>query len=108
MARRATIPVAINLFGSERRICLALGVERLDDIGDRIAEMVNLKVPEGLLAKLAMLPRLAELAKFPPRTIRAGRRARRWSGAATRSTSTGCRSCRPGRVMAAATSRCRW
>jgi 4-hydroxy-3-polyprenylbenzoate decarboxylase len=68
------IPVAINLFGSARRICLALGVERLDDIGDRIAEMTSLKVPEGLLAKLAMLPRLTELAKFPPRT-RSGRPA---------------------------------
>ena len=65
-------PVAINLFGSQRRICLALGVDRLDDIGDRISGMLNLKVPEGLLAKLAMLPRLAELAKFPPRT-RSGR-----------------------------------
>jgi 4-hydroxy-3-polyprenylbenzoate decarboxylase len=61
-------PVAVNLFGSERRMCLALGVGRLDDIGDRIAELVHLKVPEGLLGKLAMLPRLAELAKFPPRS----------------------------------------
>ncbi|MGH7594071.1 MAG: UbiD family decarboxylase, partial [Gemmatimonadales bacterium] len=68
------IPVAINLFGSARRIALALGVERLDDIGDRIAELTNLKVPQGLLAKLAMLPRLTELAKFPPRT-RAGQPA---------------------------------
>src|ERR1043166_8428689 len=63
------MPVAVNLFGSERRMALALGVERLDDVGERIAEMLNLKVPEGLLAKLALLPRLAELAKFPPRTI---------------------------------------
>ncbi|MGH7584531.1 MAG: UbiD family decarboxylase, partial [Gemmatimonadales bacterium] len=70
----SSIPVAINLFGSESRMSLALGVARLDDIGDRIAEMLNLKVPEGLLAKLAMLPRLAELAKFPPRT-RSGRPA---------------------------------
>ena len=61
-------PVAVNLFGSERRMTLALGVERLDDIGDRIAELVHLKVPEGLLDKLAMLPKLAELAKFPPRS----------------------------------------
>ena len=68
------IPVAINLFGSKRRMGIALGVERLDDIGDRIAEMVNLKMPEGLLAKLALLPRLAELAKFPPR-VRSGRPA---------------------------------
>jgi 4-hydroxy-3-polyprenylbenzoate decarboxylase len=65
--RRSEYPVAINLYGSMRRMCLALGVERLDEIGDRIAELVNLKVPEGLLGKLSMLPRLAEAAKFPPR-----------------------------------------
>ena len=61
-------PVAVNLFGSGRRMAMALGVERLDAIGDRIAELVHLKVPEGLLGKIAMLPKLAELAKFPPRT----------------------------------------
>jgi 4-hydroxy-3-polyprenylbenzoate decarboxylase len=60
-------PVAVNLFGSERRMALALGVERLDEVGERIAEMLNIKVPEGLLAKLALLPRLAEMTKFPPR-----------------------------------------
>ncbi|HEX3926972.1 MAG TPA: menaquinone biosynthesis decarboxylase [Gemmatimonadales bacterium] len=67
----SSMPVAINLFGSRRRMALALGVERLDDIGDRIADMLNLKVPEGLLAKLAMLPRLAEMAKYPPK-VRSG------------------------------------
>lgn len=70
--RESPIPVAINLFGSRRRMCLALGVERLDEIGDRIAEMVNLKVPDGLMGKLAMLPKLAEMAKYPPRA-RSGR-----------------------------------
>ena len=68
----STTPVAINLFGSMRRMCLALGVERLDEVGERISDMLNLKVPEGLLGKLAMLPKLAEMAKFPPRT-RGGR-----------------------------------
>jgi len=64
---RSEFPVAINLYGSLRRMALALGVERLDEIGDRISEMLELKVPEGLFGKLAMLPRLAELAKFPPK-----------------------------------------
>src|SRR5215212_4904691 len=59
--RRSPHPVAINLFGSMRWMCLALGTENLDDIGGRISEMLNLKVPEGLLAKLAMLPKLAEI-----------------------------------------------
>jgi 4-hydroxy-3-polyprenylbenzoate decarboxylase len=65
----ARMPVAVNLFGSERRMALALGVDRLDEIGERIAELLNLKVPDGLFGKLAMLPRLAEVAKFPPKTI---------------------------------------
>jgi 4-hydroxy-3-polyprenylbenzoate decarboxylase len=64
---RSTIPVGINLFGSMRRMAMALGVERLDDHGDRITQLLDLKVPEGLLGKLAMLPRLMEIAKFPPR-----------------------------------------
>jgi 4-hydroxy-3-polyprenylbenzoate decarboxylase len=70
--RRSQWPVAINLFGSMRRMCLALGVEKLDDAGDRISDLLNLKVPEGLFGKLAMLPRLAEVAKFPPR-VKGGR-----------------------------------
>ena len=67
--RPSDIPVAVNLFGSSSRMALALGVERLDEVGERISELLNLKVPEGLLAKLAMLPRLAELAKFPPKNV---------------------------------------
>src|SRR5258705_7424054 len=66
---KARYPVAVNLFGSERRMSLALGVECLDHVGTRIAELVALKVPEGLMGKLAMLPRLAEVAKFPPKTV---------------------------------------
>ncbi len=70
--RPSEFPVAINLFGSMRRMCLALGVDNLDEVGGRISELLNLKVPEGLLGKLSMLPKLAEVAKFPPR-IRGGR-----------------------------------
>jgi 4-hydroxy-3-polyprenylbenzoate decarboxylase len=60
-------PVAVNLFGSERRMAMALGVEQLDEIGERISTLLNLKVPDTLLGKLAMLPQLAEMAKFPPK-----------------------------------------
>ncbi len=63
----AAYPVAINLFGSMRRMAMALGVERLDEHGDRITQLMDLKVPEGFLGKLQMLPRLMEIAKFPPR-----------------------------------------
>jgi 4-hydroxy-3-polyprenylbenzoate decarboxylase len=60
-------PVAINLFGSMTRMALALGVEKLDEHGDRITKLMDLKVPEGFLGKLQLLPRLLEISKFPPR-----------------------------------------
>jgi 4-hydroxy-3-polyprenylbenzoate decarboxylase len=62
-------PLGVNLFGSERRMALALGVGCLDDVGDALAALLNLKVPDTLFGKLAMLPQLAEVAKFPPKTI---------------------------------------
>ena len=71
---RSEFPVAINLFGSTRRMALALGVDRLDEVGDRISELLEMKVPDGIMGKLAMLPKLAEMAKFPPK-VRGGKPA---------------------------------
>ena len=64
---RSEWPVAINLFGSMKRMALALGVTALDDHGARITELMNLKVPDGFVAKLGLLPRLLEVSKYPPR-----------------------------------------
>jgi 4-hydroxy-3-polyprenylbenzoate decarboxylase len=64
---RSPYPVAINLFGSMRRMSLALGVDDLDAIGSRITQLMDLKVPEGFVGKLSLLPRLLEVSKFPPR-----------------------------------------
>ena len=67
---RSAFPVAINLFGSMRRMSMSLGVEQLDEIGARITSLLELKVPDGLVAKLSLIPRLLEVAKFPPRVRR--------------------------------------
>lgn len=61
------IPVALNVFGSWRRMSAALGVEDVEEHARRIAELVKPEIPKGLVAKLQMLPKLAELAKVPPR-----------------------------------------
>jgi len=67
---RSPMPVAINLFGSMRRMSMALGVDALDDVGGRITRLMDLKVPDGLLGKLQLLPRLLEVSKFPPRSYK--------------------------------------
>jgi 4-hydroxy-3-polyprenylbenzoate decarboxylase len=64
--------VLINQFGSERRMALALGVDRVDDIAERIHALMNVKPPSGgLLDKLKMLPQLAELGNIFPKTVSA-------------------------------------
>ena len=63
--------VFINQFGSERRMALALEVERLDEIAERITGLMNLKAPEGLFDKLKMLPQLGALTSAFPKTVTA-------------------------------------
>ena len=62
----------INQFGSERRMKLALGVNSLDEVADRIRAFMDVKSPQGFLDKLKMLPLLAEAGKFFPRTVPTG------------------------------------
>jgi 4-hydroxy-3-polyprenylbenzoate decarboxylase len=62
----------INQFGSEARMKLALGVNSLDEIADRIRVFMDVKSPQGFLDKLKMLPLLAEAGKFFPKTITTG------------------------------------
>ncbi|HZB89785.1 MAG TPA: UbiD family decarboxylase [Terracidiphilus sp.] len=61
--------VLINQFGSERRMALSLGVDKLDEIAGRITGLMNVKAPEGLFDKLKMLPQLGALTSAFPKTV---------------------------------------
>jgi 4-hydroxy-3-polyprenylbenzoate decarboxylase len=61
--------VFINQFGSERRMAMALGVDRVDEIAERITGLLNMKPPEGLFDKLKMLPQLSALTSAFPKTV---------------------------------------
>src|SRR5512132_2223452 len=63
------IPVAINLFGSLRRTCLALGVETLDDLAGEIEELTTPKIPGGLIDAVKMLPMVNRLRDLMPKTV---------------------------------------
>ncbi|HOK46575.1 MAG TPA: menaquinone biosynthesis decarboxylase, partial [Bryobacteraceae bacterium] len=62
----------INAFASTRRMELALGVSSLDEIAARIQSLLEMKAPEGLMGKLKMLPRLAEVGSFFPKSVSSG------------------------------------
>lgn len=69
-------PVVTNMMGSSRRIAMALGVERLDDISARIDSLLKEALsPKGSLwEKMRALPLLADVAKWFPQSV-AGRGA---------------------------------
>jgi len=64
-------PLLINSMGTERRMAMALGVERLDDIARDIeALMKNITSPKNnFMDKLKMLPQLGEIASWMPKVI---------------------------------------
>jgi 4-hydroxy-3-polyprenylbenzoate decarboxylase len=51
---------------------LALEVDSLDEIADRIRVFMDVKSPQGFLDKVKMLPMLAEMGKFFPKTVPTG------------------------------------
>lgn len=66
------IPVFANAFGSMERICLALEINNLDEIGERIQKLMELEAPSGLWEGIKMLPTLSELTSFAPKYVKTG------------------------------------
>jgi 4-hydroxy-3-polyprenylbenzoate decarboxylase len=65
-------PLLVNQFGTERRMALAFGVERLDDLGARVANVLELQPPQGLMEKVRGLGKLKQLADSMPKTVSRG------------------------------------
>ena len=66
------VPLLINALGSKKRMELALEVTSLEDVAQRIDELLEMKPPEGFFEKVKLLPKLAELGSFFPRSVRTG------------------------------------
>lgn len=66
----SSMPLAINLFGSPKRMSMALGVKDISEIAERIRSLMDLRAPRGLFEKLAMIPKLSELNTVLPKFVR--------------------------------------
>jgi len=64
-------PVLINSMGTEKRMAMALGVEKLDDVAHEIENLFKLMTSpkNSMLDKLKMLPQLGEIASWMPKEI---------------------------------------
>lgn len=59
-------PVLINAMGTYERMSMALGVDKLDDIGNDIEEFIDMSNYLGLMKKFKSLPKLARMAAVFP------------------------------------------
>ncbi len=65
-------PLLINIFGTHQRMAWALGVDSLDELTERVRQVLALiqQPPSGLIDKLKTLGELAGLARAQPKTVR--------------------------------------
>jgi 4-hydroxy-3-polyprenylbenzoate decarboxylase len=67
-------PVLMNAYGSEKRMCLALGVSDLNNVAHDIENLFNLlsSPKENIIDKLKLLPKLGQFANWMPK-VKSGR-----------------------------------
>jgi 4-hydroxy-3-polyprenylbenzoate decarboxylase len=56
--------VLINAFASMRKMEIALEVKSVEEVAQRIVEFLEMRMPEGIIGKLKMLPKLGEMGLF--------------------------------------------
>lgn len=67
--RGSRLPLLINQFGGERRMCLAFGVDRLDELAEKLGEILELQPPQGLVDKVRSLGKLKSIADAMPKSV---------------------------------------
>lgn len=69
-------PVLMNAYGSDKRMCMALGVQHLDDVAKDIEALFKLLASpkESIIDKLKLLPKLGQFASWMPK-VKKGRGA---------------------------------
>jgi 4-hydroxy-3-polyprenylbenzoate decarboxylase len=68
----SSMPVAMNTFGSYWRVCQALGTPSLDELADKVQQLIKPEVPTGLMEKMKKGLDFLKLASIPPKTVRSG------------------------------------
>jgi len=63
------MPALVNAFGSRQRMAWALGVEDLDEVGTRVAALLDPRMPGGAMARLRRLGSLIDVARAAPRHV---------------------------------------
>ena len=67
---KKSFPVATNLFGSDKRMSMALGIEKLSDAGKEIEALINTNPPKSFGEFFELAKKALPLARIMPKTAK--------------------------------------
>jgi 4-hydroxy-3-polyprenylbenzoate decarboxylase len=68
--RGSDIPLAMNVFGTDRRLLKALGLKSYEEIGEKIGGLLKPELPQGFTGVREAFGKLGAMAHVPPRKVR--------------------------------------
>ena len=68
----SSMPLLINAYGTQERMCLAFGAESYQEVAERVEALIKPEIPTTLIQKIKKLPELAQLSNLPPKIVKTG------------------------------------
>lgn len=66
----SAMPLAMNVFGTERRLAKSLGLKSPEDIAEKISGLLKPELPHGFTGVRDAFGKLASMAHVPPRKVK--------------------------------------
>ncbi|MFH1288060.1 MAG: menaquinone biosynthesis decarboxylase [bacterium] len=63
-------PLLTNMFGTKKRMCMSLGVEKIDEISDKIEKLFPKDMPKSLWEKISFFVQLKKMADIQPHIVK--------------------------------------
>lgn len=70
--KSTSIPLAINAYGSQKRMAMALGVDSVEDAGDELGQLLKTKPPTSLTETYKLLSTALNLRHAKPKSVSNG------------------------------------
>ena len=69
----SSMPLAMNVYGTDRRLLKALGLTSYSDIGEKIAGLLRPELPQGFVGVREAFGKLGAMAHVPPKKVKEAR-----------------------------------
>ncbi len=64
------IPVVMNLFGSDKRMAMALGVSDIEELAYEIKDIISISPPKSLMEGIKLFPKYGKLFSYHSKTVK--------------------------------------